>query len=60
MLADEFPDMGFRGPQHYGGSSVVIHCYVADVDALAEQAAAAVPQLPTKSPINSTVIAPYH
>jgi len=41
MLADEFPDMGFRGPQHYGGSSVVIHCYVADVDALAEQAAAA-------------------
>jgi PhnB protein len=41
MLADEFPDMGFRGPQAYGGTPVSILLYVKDVDALAAQAVAA-------------------
>jgi PhnB protein len=41
MLADEYPDMGFRGPQAFGGSPVGIHLYVADVDALFAQALAA-------------------
>jgi PhnB protein len=33
MLADEFPDMGYRSPQSYGGSSVSFLIYVDDVDA---------------------------
>jgi PhnB protein len=33
MLADEFPDMGVRGPRSIGGSPVTIHVYVEDVDA---------------------------
>jgi PhnB protein len=33
MLADEFPDMGYRSPQSYGGSSVSLLIYVNDVDA---------------------------
>ncbi len=33
MLADEFPDMGVRGPKSIGGSPVTIHVYVEDVDA---------------------------
>jgi PhnB protein len=33
MLADEFPQMGFRGPQALGGSPVGIALYVEDVDA---------------------------
>jgi PhnB protein len=41
MLADEFPEMGFRSPASLGGSPVGIHIYVADVDALAERAVAA-------------------
>ena len=41
MLADEFPEMGFRGPLSLGGSSVTIHLYVEDVDAVARQAVAA-------------------
>jgi PhnB protein len=41
MLADEFPDMGFRSPKSLGGSPVIIHLYVEDVDAVAEQAVAA-------------------
>jgi PhnB protein len=35
MLADEYPDMGFRSPRAYGGSPVGLHLYVADVDAVA-------------------------
>lgn len=34
MLADEFPEMGFRGPQSLGGTAVSICLYVADVDAM--------------------------
>jgi PhnB protein len=41
MLADEFPDMGVRGPQSYGGTPVSLLLYVEDVDALAERAVAA-------------------
>lgn len=41
MLADEFPDMGVRGPQSYGGSAVSILLYVEDVDAVAARALAA-------------------
>src|SRR5262245_56518300 len=33
MLADEYPDMGYKGPQAYGGTPVSFMIYVADVDA---------------------------
>jgi PhnB protein len=32
MLADEYPEMGYKGPQTIGGSSVSLMIYVADVD----------------------------
>ncbi len=32
MLADEFPDMGYRSPRSWGGSAVSLLLYVADVD----------------------------
>jgi PhnB protein len=38
MLADEFPDMNFRGPKSIGGSPVHLHVYVEDVDAQFNQA----------------------
>lgn len=38
MLADEFPDMGHRGPHALGGSPVSIHLYVADADATVARA----------------------
>jgi PhnB protein len=41
MLADEFPEMGFRGPRSLGGSPVSILLYVEDVDARFNQAIAA-------------------
>ncbi len=41
MMADEFPDMGARGPQHYGGSPVSFMFYVEDVDTAFERAVAA-------------------
>lgn len=41
MLADEFPDMGYRGPTAFGGSPVSIMLYVEDVDAVAAQAVSA-------------------
>ncbi len=41
MLADEFPDWGFRSPQSFGGSPVTIHLYTEDVDALVNQAVSA-------------------
>ena len=34
MLADEHPDMGYRGPRALGGSSVSILLYLEDVDAV--------------------------
>jgi PhnB protein len=41
MLADEFPDMGFRSPKAIGGSPVSLHLYVEDVDVVAKRAVAA-------------------
>jgi PhnB protein len=41
MLADEFPEMDFKGPQAFGGSPVHLHLYVRDVDAVVRQAVAA-------------------
>jgi PhnB protein len=41
MIADEFPEMGFRSPQTLGGSPVTIHLYVEDVDKVVGQAEAA-------------------
>jgi PhnB protein len=41
MLADEYPDMGFRSPKSLGGTPVSILLYVKDVDATARQALAA-------------------
>jgi PhnB protein len=40
MLADEFPDMGYRSPKTLGGSAVSILLYVDDVDASFEAAIA--------------------
>ena len=34
MLADEYPEMGYRSPQSLGGSPVSILLYVENVDAL--------------------------
>jgi PhnB protein len=41
MLADEYPDMGFRSPRAIGGSPVSIHLYVEDADAVFNRAVAA-------------------
>jgi PhnB protein len=41
MLADQFPDMGVKGPKAFGGSPVVLSIYVEDVDATVERAVAA-------------------
>jgi PhnB protein len=38
MLADEFPDMGFRSPASIGGTPVSIMLYVEDVDAVFRRA----------------------
>lgn len=41
MLADELPEIGFRSPKTFGGSSVNLLVYVENVDALAARAEAA-------------------
>ena len=41
MLADEYPDMGYRGPESLGGTSVHLMIYVDDVDNAYPQAIAA-------------------
>jgi len=38
MLADEYPDMGYNGPQSVGGSPVSLMIYVDDVDAVFSRA----------------------
>jgi len=38
MLCDEFPDWGMLSPKHFGGTPVVLHVFVKDVDALFAQA----------------------
>jgi PhnB protein len=41
MLADEFPEMGYRSPQSLGGSPVSMYLYVADADSQFARALAA-------------------
>jgi PhnB protein len=41
MLADEFPDMGVRGPKAIGGTPVTLHVYVDDADSVFDSAVAA-------------------
>ena len=38
MLSDDCPEMGFRSPEHYGGTPIGLHLYVKDVDATVNQA----------------------
>ena len=38
MLADEYPDMGYNGPQTIGGSPVALMIYLDDVDTVFKQA----------------------
>ena len=40
MVADEFPDLGFRGPKTLGGTPVNLYVYVDDVDAVFAEALA--------------------
>ena len=44
-LADEFPEMDCKSPRSYGGSPVILHLYVADVDAFFARAQAASAQV---------------
>jgi uncharacterized glyoxalase superfamily protein PhnB len=41
MLADEHPELGFLGPLSRGGTAVMLHLHVDDVDAVAELARSA-------------------
>ena len=41
MLADEFPEMGYKSPHTLGGSPVSLMIYVTDVDTVFDQAVAA-------------------
>jgi PhnB protein len=41
MLSDEYPPMDFLGPQSRGGTTVHLHVYMKDVDAVVERAVAA-------------------
>ncbi|MGZ3771219.1 MAG: VOC family protein [Bdellovibrio sp.] len=38
MLCDEFPEMGGKSPETLGGTPVMLHLYVKDVDAFTERA----------------------
>ena len=38
MLSDEYPPMDFLGPQSRGGTTVHLHVYVKDVDAVVKRA----------------------
>jgi len=38
MLADEFPEMNFRGPKSLGGSPVMLNLYVENVDEVVRRA----------------------
>ncbi len=38
MLADEYPDMGFRSPKAVGGTPVTLHVYVEDADEVVSRA----------------------
>ena len=38
MMADEFPEMGSKGPNTLGGTPMALHIYTEDADALYKQA----------------------
>lgn len=38
MMADEHPEIGVMGPEHYGGSPVSLHFYTENCDACFQQA----------------------
>jgi PhnB protein len=38
MLADEYPDLGIRGPKTIGGTPVTLSVYVEDVDSVVDRA----------------------
>jgi len=38
MLSDEYPEMGARSPESLGGSPVMLHIYVEDVDTVVARA----------------------
>jgi PhnB protein len=38
MLADEYPEQGYVGPERLGGTPVALHLQVDDVDAISERA----------------------
>jgi uncharacterized glyoxalase superfamily protein PhnB len=38
MLADEYPELGLRGPAPTGGTTVTLHLHVDDADAVIRQA----------------------
>ncbi|MBT2510500.1 VOC family protein [Streptomyces sp. ISL-98] len=40
MLADEYPDMGFRSPKAVGGTPITLHVYMEDVDTVFAKALA--------------------
>jgi PhnB protein len=41
MLADEYPEIDFRSPRSIGGSPVLLHVYVEDVDDVFDRALSA-------------------
>lgn len=41
MMADEFPEMGCKGPKAFGGSAISLLLYMEDVDAVVAKAVAA-------------------
>jgi uncharacterized glyoxalase superfamily protein PhnB len=41
MLADEYPELGFKSPQAFGGTPVTLHLQVDDADRFIERAVAA-------------------
>jgi len=41
MLSEEYPELGFLGPQSIGGTSISLHLHVDDADAAIERALAA-------------------
>jgi uncharacterized glyoxalase superfamily protein PhnB len=45
MLADEFPECGFRSPHAYGGTPVTIHLHVDNADELIDRAVKAGAQI---------------
>jgi PhnB protein len=65
MLADEYPELNFRGPDKLGGTSVMIHLHVDDCDQVIERAIAAGAKLdrPPKNEFygerSGTVIDPF-